>query len=855
MNVRQYVHAVEFVLLLLLLSPPSLVCAYTLPFHGFPKIEINGNSNLALNYNQVNGSQTVYNDDYLDTNRSFSHRSNLYITGELLHDLYLNATLVDDRFSPDNTRWSLRYDGSMAKVLLGDFTANLAGNEFVLLNRSLRGLQVDSGYRGGLFTFITCELKAPVRTQTFPGSNTSGPYYLEATPILDGSEVVAINGERKERTRDYTLDYTNGILNFTAGIIVSPSDTVTVSYEVNGSGLRGGQLYAVRASYPVRHNLTIGASYLTLTASGAQSTTRKWTEQYLGNGTRGPFYLNNRPIVSQSDVVSINGILQARETQYTLDYTTGGILFAIGAEPPQDSTITVTYQQQLASAVSNDQAVTGLDMEWKPGAHLDFTLQSATSKPTVDTMDKPGRDALAVTGAYTSRQFTASANYRAVDEGFTPLDMVGYQQALHAVDWSLQYRPLRVLTFALTGSNSREPNVYTLGSTNKIYMNARNRSYAVTFQQADWPTVAFRHTTASALQDSGSEGYHSAATTDACNVRYSYRAISVGAALNRSATDSVTPQTSSTATGFAYRGTTTTASANLAFQPGSRLNLSGVVAMNQVENNNTAATTHGTSLQLNGSYRLTTAITLTSTYTDTTTAATKDTQGSAVPAVESRSFTSGVDWRLGKNLNVGVNYSQDRSTGSGYSNSQGHTVSTNALWQPLTYLTLNGSWYRQLLGYTDTVGSTENNMLSSSAILGPLAKCTLTLDAQHIWGSNAVGVTRLYQTAGLAQRAVRTDTATSTSETVTGNRLTTLAGKLSYAILARNALFVQGELVQSGGYPTSSRKDTYGTGWDYKVSNNLTLTVSGERVKYTDYANSGLSYAATQGNAQLNWAF
>jgi hypothetical protein len=824
--------------------------AVTLPFTGFPKLEVSGNSTMSLNYNEVTGANTAYQNDYVGRDQPVSHAANLYITGELLRHVYLNATVVDDLFSPDRTRWNLRYDGRYAKVLVGDFTANLAGNRFVLLSRTLQGIQVDAGLPKGAFSFVTSTLTSPVHTQTFPGGNVSGPYYLEATPVVDGSEVISINGERKERMKDYTLDYTNGILNFTAGLIVSPADTVTASYEVTGTGLSGGQLYAVRTAYPVMKTLNVGASYLALDApTVATSTTKRWTEQFIGTGSRGPFYLNNRPVVADgTEVVTVNSILWADLTTnakwYTLDTATGGILFNMGKEPPPGSTITVKYNQRIDNAAGNDRAVGGVDIAWQPWTRLSLTAEAATSRPTTDTQALTGRHALAFGGIYTDPKFTADVRFRTVDEGFTPLEMVGYSQALRGLEWSGQYKPFRSIAFAFTGSNTREPNAYTLGSATKIYMDTRNRSYAVTLQKEHWPTLTLRRTTNDATQNAGST-YHSTAVTDSAALNYAFRTLTAGLNLSHARNDSSTPTGSDGTSVYTYRGDTTNGSLNLTYQPGERLNLSSVLSMNVVENGTTTkTTTRGSSVQMNGSYLLTPTLTLSGNMHINTTGATKDAQGNAVPALVSRAYTVGTDWRARRELSFGASYTTDTYEGSGYSNSRGHTVTLNSLWSPWTILTLNGSWNRQTLAYTDGSGSSENNMLGASASLGPVWKATLTVDGQYIWGSSMASVIQALTRA-----------ATGTTQTVTGNRLATVASKLSYPIFERHAVFVQGESAHSSGYPSESQKFAYGLGWDYRVSHNLTLTVGGTKVEYTDYANASLSYSATQGDAQLNWAF
>lgn len=361
-------------------SRPAL--AYVFPNLGYPKLELNGNYTSSLNVYSISGSSTSYQDDNYGNIKTFSSSSNLFLNGELYRDLFLRATLSSSPFTPNNTRWNLRYDGGTAKVQIGDLNANLAGNEYVLLNRTLKGEQVDAVMKKGTFTVINSQLASPVRSDSFYGRNVSGPYYLTSTPIVQESEQVFINNVRKIRgmDKDYTLDYTNGILDFSSQIIVGPTDNITVSYEVllNGSG--GGALTAIRGSYPVMKDFTVGVSSLVLKGRNVAAATIDQRDQFLGNGMPGPFYLTYRPIKPGSESVSIDKQLQASGTAYTLDYTTGALLFKSGFEPPPNSTVIIHYQTSTPGFSGSDRSITGADVNWQPGKIWAFNLQTAKSE-------------------------------------------------------------------------------------------------------------------------------------------------------------------------------------------------------------------------------------------------------------------------------------------------------------------------------------------------------------------------------------------------------------------------------------------------------------------------------------------
>ncbi len=353
--------------------------AYRLPFHTYPNIEINGSNTLSFNVNEIAGSQTSFRDDNYGEDQTFTHTSSLFLTGELYKDLYFTAQASANPYMPNRFTWNTRYDGNDAKVMLGEFTVNLPGNEFVGVSRLLKGIQVDTGVKSAKLTFINSELETPVRTDTFYGRNSNGPFYLTVTPIVNGSEIVLLNGVPQERVKDYTLDYVSGILTFDPSMIVSSSDRVVVSYEAAIDGVGGGKLYAVRASYPVNERLTVGVNHLELQGRGVGASQRSARDQFLGNNDLGPYYLTYRPVVPGSETVKFNGLLQERDVVYTLDYTTGRLQFKAGYAPDQRTSVIVDYQVSIPGSDGSSRTVSGVDLQWYPLRGLSMKLQAARS--------------------------------------------------------------------------------------------------------------------------------------------------------------------------------------------------------------------------------------------------------------------------------------------------------------------------------------------------------------------------------------------------------------------------------------------------------------------------------------------
>ncbi|MEI6519320.1 MAG: hypothetical protein WCO98_04690 [bacterium] len=383
--------------IIILIIAINAVCIYGYQFslNPYPRLELSGNHSLSVNVNSVTGSQRYFADDNFGRNKQIVNQSNLYLRGDLWRDLSINASLSISPYAPDNIRWTLKYNGSNAKVTVGEFSAGISGNEFVSINRMLKGIQVDPVFKKGTMSVINSKIQAPVRTDTLYGRNVSGPYYLSSAPVIPESEVVLINDVKKTRglDKDYIVDYTNGTIDFAPDIIVGPADIITVSYEVQTTGLGGGTLTAMRASYPLNKSGTsnIGLNYIQLKGRSSSVNIRDERDQYYGNGLPGPFYLTWRPIIASTETVTINGSLQARNTAYTIDYNTGTVTFKIGFEPQINSLVVVRYQVSSATFSGSDKNIAGIDLSVPVAKGVKVTMQVATSTPQPPKVVEPAR--------------------------------------------------------------------------------------------------------------------------------------------------------------------------------------------------------------------------------------------------------------------------------------------------------------------------------------------------------------------------------------------------------------------------------------------------------------------------------
>jgi hypothetical protein len=134
--------------------------------------------------------------------------------------------------NPYDARITYTYESPNLTLEVGDITASLGGaNPLVGFNRTLKGASATATWGRNRFRYITSETKAAARTITISGNDSPGPYYLQGSQIVDGSERVQVDGVEKRRGDDYTIDYFGGILRFRDGMIIPRTSTIVVTYE------------------------------------------------------------------------------------------------------------------------------------------------------------------------------------------------------------------------------------------------------------------------------------------------------------------------------------------------------------------------------------------------------------------------------------------------------------------------------------------------------------------------------------------------------------------------------------------------------------------------------------------------
>jgi len=281
----------------------------------FRKIDVSG-SGASNYYNQFWDSET------------FETRTDLYMRGRLYKEFYIDAVFASGTFNPNRNHYALTYKGHDTQATYGFINAELGGNRYLTLNKTLKGYKVETTLLGKYpLTFFTTRSQGAVKKEVFAGNGTSGPYFLRYTPLREGSEEVRVDEKLMVFGRDYKLNYITGELDFKQGMIIPPSSKISVSYEQSLTG-EGGKLDGYALELPLSSKLRLNLSRAEQDSGHTGVLTPQITyaeDNYLGNNSTGPFVMIYRPIM--------------RSVRPVVFHTTGAQLTGAGTTTPS---VTVT---------------------------------------------------------------------------------------------------------------------------------------------------------------------------------------------------------------------------------------------------------------------------------------------------------------------------------------------------------------------------------------------------------------------------------------------------------------------------------------------------------------------------------
>ncbi|MBC7289399.1 MAG: hypothetical protein H5T86_15430, partial [Armatimonadetes bacterium] len=418
----------------------------------FRDIQISGQNTITLQRHDVAGSVDTFRGQRWDTD-SFLTQSSIHAEGSIWKEFGFQADFSASGFGPRYSRWLVGYVGHDTAIYFGDLNVDISGNEFVEFRKTLKGWQVDQALPNkGLLRYFQSEEKGITRRQSFAGNNTSGPYFLTYTPIIEGTEIVKVDEEVMRFGKDYRLDYETGELRFEPvdgpPRIIPSTSTISVSYLSYGYASAPGTLSGLRVEMPLfGRKMLVGFSQVEESRPGKRGDTAGYHEDiYQGSGTTGPFDTTFRPIlpngarvvyrgreqiIEQALVVLVDNVEQKENVDYESIRPIGRIIFR-RAVPPTSLVVIRYYYDIRPTMVGGGSKIWGADLTWtvSPQLHLKFDYASSLS---------PGGASGAaqkLVVSYQSSGLRLAGQWNNTDPGFSFLNAVGFYR--HEKGWDVR---------------------------------------------------------------------------------------------------------------------------------------------------------------------------------------------------------------------------------------------------------------------------------------------------------------------------------------------------------------------------------------------------------------------------------
>lgn len=483
--------------MILLATAPSVVQAWTIDWKWFKtniwdRIEVSGTRTFGYHSYSVDGDREAFQslNYYGFGGKRWTDVGAMSFTGRKVGGIAnFQATVDTSRFADPNTqRSSIDYEDKRYKVHLGDIQGSLLNtNRFATFNKTLRGASVE--YSSGRIRLkgIYSEAKGAAQTISFTGNNTSGPYYLNASQIVPGSESVEVDGVRLKLLDDYVIRYEYGELTFVDRII-APTSTIVISFEAFGFNSNRGNVQGAAASYDMGKLGRIGIVAMKQSQAGGSALSTR-SELFQGAGAAStPYFLQLEPLRSRPIRVLLNGVEQTENVHYRFDPDNPTIFF-FTFFVPNTSTIEVIYTPKPTTTVNGDREVLGVDYSIQIGSGLrkkeqspvdalkqrrpdggELRIYQATGRLKND-IDPSSGTARGIEANYDLGDYRLRAGWRDIPDGYVSIETRGFNRNEKAFEAGVSYEKDGLI-------------FDVLGSKGDVSVRSTNSSGGAVFQSA-----------------------------------------------------------------------------------------------------------------------------------------------------------------------------------------------------------------------------------------------------------------------------------------------------------------------------------------------------------------------------------
>jgi len=557
-------------------------------------IKVSGHHTLSLRMESISGNSDSYRDEqyYGRGSNGVYNDTDLTIDATLFKHLHYQTRISNSLFNnPNDNRVKLDYNTSKFRFEWGDLNAGFQGNSLIDFNRYLRGMQITSQWAPQFkSTLLYSQTKAETRTITIPGNDSSGPYYVYAGQIVEGSDHVRVDNRDLVKGQDYTLDTYTGELRFLNGNIVLQTSTIAVTFESLGYNQTQGSIYGFRTEFAPRKGPQLGLTYVTQQSRGSSGLqTRK--QQWLGQIAAGEvLYLDAPADLSKPFQVTLGGLPLQKGVDYLVDANLLNQVRMVQGVPP-GAILQIEYVPLNTSPTPGNRSVLGLDGRFSLGKFGAVKTEMALSGLSLLDNNYSGHAWQVNAELKPLRNLNTNLILRDVSPTFSSIQSPGFNRNERAVELRGDYTPIKDLRLDFDWQKARRPAYATSGVSASQFNispigNDDYSQYSVGLSY-NFARNARLSLTRSSLGTDYAIGGNSSSVNDTLAFNYGLRAVTFEAALSRNRSlgyslytlsGGSAPQLSS------YRSSTFSKRFGVNWQASRWLNLYGSVSDNDIAN-------------------------------------------------------------------------------------------------------------------------------------------------------------------------------------------------------------------------------------------------------------------------------
>ncbi|MCX7993723.1 MAG: hypothetical protein N2651_08660 [Fimbriimonadales bacterium] len=845
-------------------------------------VSISGRKSIGFHLHSVEGDFSAFRDQnyFGQGGQRLTDNTELTIrVNKFLGFLSFDWRWTNSRFrNPYDARITYTYESPNLTLEWGDITAALGGsNPLVSFNRTLKGATATAQWGNSRMRYIRSETKAAARTITIQGNDSPGPYYLQGSQIVDGSERVQVDGVEKRRGEDYTIDYFGGILRFRDGMIIPRTSTIIVTYETYAFNSAPSLLEGWRYEANLGRGYNLGFTMLSQKAT-TRTPLRRRTEQFFGFGAPSvPYDLQFPPLrdVNNPIIITVAGAPQVEGVDYYFDEVLP-YRFYFTRFMPQNLIIQVEYtpRPDPSSTIGGDREVMGVDFTVPLGRVGNIVWNAARSKAQAQTTNLEAIAHTAI-GRFEFGRLTLNATYRDIPAEFIGIESVGFRRNERGYQTEIGYRFSAISNFQASLSKARVASLNTQSSTfGASFTDTDIQSYTYTYTpQNGFQLTLNRNTNATRTLSTRTDQ-----TRDSISLARGWKNLNLSLGYEQSNSNAFSSLSGGTRLFYRIRSLRS----QLDWTVNAQLTLRASAASSDIRQNQTSSTTNAQTRSrdytLEAVWRPLSTLSINYRWRDSDSGSlhlgSNDFRsrqygsplppGSGFPSnpwgvgFNGNGFSSGapmfsgytyygvrgkgqdltIQWTPINTLSLDLQWSQNRSLGDFQTNSFQESLSVGASYMPFEWLALSANWSKQDVQFLTATGNSSNEFLTLGADIGPLRRWMINLNFYLMKTRSVFGEGFQGGQGNFAQEPVG------------------FSARITYDVGRNQNLFAEFQRTDLRGY-LSSRDTLFNIGYEYRITRNWAFVLSyrlREQLNL-DPQYSQYSYRARSLDASMNWMF